>query len=79
MNKTSEMTPKSAFGEWLFVNMLKNDLTCVDVAKMLRSTRQSIRNHINDIAKPSYVWVIAYCSIFNDNPEEVWKLVNEEL
>lgn len=75
MRKTCEMKPKSTFGEWLLSNMIKNDLTCVDVANLLHTTRQSISNHVNDVHKPTYVWVIAYCSIFGDDPDIIWKMI----
>ena len=77
MKKTFEMTPKGMFGEWLFVNMMKRNLTCSDVANMLHTTRQTISNHINNIHKPTYVWVIAYCSIFGGDPDMLWKTVEE--
>ena len=79
MYKTGDMKPNGRFGNWLFENMVKRDMTCVDVAKLLRSTRQNIRRHINGLSRPQYVWVLAYCNLFDDDPEKVWRLVLEEL
>ena len=76
--KTNDMTPKNDFGNWLLNNILENNMTCSDVANRLLTTRQCVRNHINGDVVPSYVWVIAYCSLFNDNPTIIWKMVKRD-
>lgn len=73
MNKTADMAPQSEFGRWLHTNMLKNGWTCGDVAERLHTTRQCVRNHINGATPPSYVWVVAYCYLFGDDPNRFWK------
>lgn len=78
MRTTEQMVPTTVFGKWLHNNMIVNNLTCGDVAKMLHTTRQTIRNHIAGVCEISYVWVIAYCSIFGDNVNEVWEMVQKE-
>jgi hypothetical protein len=75
MNNTRYMFTDYAFGKWLLNNMLENKMTCTDVGERLRATRQVVRLHILGINKPSYVWVIAYCSLFNEDPEKIWELV----
>lgn len=75
MKKTNEMKPKNDFGKWLLDSMIKNEFTCSDIANKLHTTRQAVRNHVNGIVLPSYVWVIAYCSLFDENPDDIWELV----
>ena len=55
--------------------MIKNKMTCADVARELHTTRQIVAYHVNGRTTPSYVWVKAYCDIFNDDIEKIWKLV----
>ena len=78
MYRTTSIKPNGKFGNWLFDNMMQRNWTCGDVARILHSTRQNIRNHVIGRSKPQYVWVIAYCSIFNHDPDEIWKIVLEE-
>ena len=76
MIKTTK--PKGKFGHWLFHKMVDYYYTQQEVADMLHTTKQSISNHVRGVCLPNYPWVIAYCSIFNEDPEEIWKLVEEE-
>lgn len=69
------MQPKTDFGRWLLDNMIRHDLSCSDLAVELNTTRQTIWNHINGNITPSYVWVVAYCYIFDDSPAVVWQMV----
>ena len=73
MRKTTDMKPSTEFGKWLFNNLMRHGLTCQDVAKRLHSTRQGIRNHVNGKTPPSYVWVMAYCTLFNEDPDVIWE------
>lgn len=74
-HKFEAMEPKTEFGKWLYVNMVEHECTCADVAKKLYVTRQTVSFHISGRVMPNYPFVIAYCSIFGGNPEEIWKLV----
>lgn len=78
MKKPTKVTPKNKFGEWLISNMIQNNMVCEDVAKRLRTSRQCVWNHINDTKTPIYVWVVAYCSLFDADPEFIWQMVCEE-
>lgn len=80
MKHTHEMKPKTKFGRWLLDNMHDSKYSCGDVAKELGTTRQSVANHVNGVINPSFVWVIAYCWLFNAIEElnDVWYLTMEE-
>ena len=80
MRRTREMIPKTKFGRWLLNNMIKYEYTCGDVAKELGTTRQCVRNHITGITDPTFVWVIAYCWLFNkmEYLNDVWCLTKEK-
>jgi DNA-binding XRE family transcriptional regulator len=73
--KTEDITTDYEFGKWLLDNMLRRGMSCTDVAKALHATRQGVRVHIAGTTKPSYVWVMAYCWLFNEDIEKIWKLV----
>lgn len=78
--KEFTIMPKTEFGKWLYNQMKARNYSCGMVARMLRTTRQAINNHVIGKVKPSYVWVMAYCQIFNDDPNKVWTMIeNEEL
>lgn len=81
MKLTNEMKPKTKFGKWLLDGMIVAGWTCVDVATKLKTTRQCVRNHVNGITKPSYVWVIAYCWMFGvpEYVDDIWQLISEEV
>lgn len=66
------------FGEWLVEEMRANELTCEDLAGLLRMSRQSISAYISRKTKPSYIVVIAICSIFGRNPDKIWRLVEKD-
>lgn len=78
MKTTEQMVPETVFGKWLHNNMIARNLTCGDVAEMLHATRQTIRNHIVGGSGVLYVWVIAYCSLFGGDVNEVWEMVDGE-
>ena len=75
MRKTLQTQPKNDFGIWLLDNMIRRELSCSDLAVELNTTRQTIRNRISGDIIPSYVWVVAYCYIFDDSPAVVWQMV----
>lgn len=79
MKRTDKMRPKTKFGRWLLDKMIDNDYTCGDVANELETTRQCVRNHITGVTDPTFVWVIAYCWLFNgiDDLNEIWYLTME--
>lgn len=80
MKHTYEMKPGTKFGRWLLDKMLDSDFTCEDVANELGTTRQTVSNHINGVTDPSFVWVIAYCWLFNSTEDlnDIWCLTMEE-
>lgn len=80
MKHTSKMKPKTKFGMWLLNMMMESEYSCEDVAKKLGTTRQSVRNHITGVINPTFVWVIAYCWLFNvmDDLNDIWNLTMEE-
>lgn len=80
MKHTHDMKPKTKFGRWLLDKMLGTDFTCGDVAKELGTTRRCVRDHITGVTDPSFVWVIAYCWLFNatEDLSDIWDLTTEE-
>ena len=76
--KDFEKMPDTKFGSWLFSNMKARNYSCTMVAQKLHTTRQAVRNHVVGINKPSYVWIMAYCQIFNCNPDKVWEMITKE-
>lgn len=80
MKRTDKMRPKTKFGRWLLDRMIDANYTCEDVANELGTTRQCVRNHIVGVTDPTFVWVIAYCWLFNkmDNLNGIWCLTMEE-
>lgn len=80
MRHTNEMKPKTTFGRWLLEGMIVAGWTCSDVANKLKTTRQCVRNHINGTTKPSFVWVIAYCYMFDvpEHIDDIWCMVCKE-
>lgn len=73
--KFEMMEPTTRFGKWLYSKMIEREITCSDVARKLRVTRQTVAFHTSGHNLPNYPFVIAYCSILGDDPEYVWKLV----
>lgn len=78
--KTMLMKPKTKFGKWLLDNMINSGFTCGDVANKLGTSRQCVRNHITGVTNPTFVWVIAYCWLFNttEDLDNIWCLIIEE-
>lgn len=70
--------PKTKFGEWLTLCMAANYMSCEDVANRLHVTRQVIQQHASGHHLSSYVWCIAYASIFDVDQEYLWQLVEQE-
>ena len=80
MGKITVTKPKTKFGRWLINQMNDGLYSCEDVAKELGTTRQCVWYHITGVTNPSFVWVIAYCWLFNEteNINDVWHLTMEE-
>lgn len=81
MNKnrrTRILPPVGKFGNWLRYKMNEHDITYLDLCKQMKISRQTISNHEHHAFKPLYPFVIAYCNILGGDPEEVWKLVEED-
>jgi predicted transcriptional regulator len=76
--KDFKTTPTTEFGKWLFNHMKVRNYSCGMVARMLRTSRQTVWNHVTGRSKPTYIWVMAYCQIFNDIPNRVWKMLQEK-
>lgn len=77
-HKFDNMGPTTDFGKWLYTKMKERDMTCNDVANRLHTTRQTIAFHINGRPNPSYPFVVAYCWMFGDNPDNIWELVEHD-
>lgn len=66
------------FGTWLVQELRDNDLTTIDLAGLLRTSRQNISEYIHKKRKPSYVMILAICYILNHDPITVYQLVEED-
>lgn len=77
--KFNAMEPTTGFGKWLYTKMYERGMSCSDVAKQLHITRQAIRVHLNGEHPPKFPFVVAYCWLFNDDPNRVWKLVEKDM
>ena len=69
-----------SFGKWLLIKLESNKLTTLSIAKKMRLTRSCVNQHINgyETCKPTYQTVIAYCHFLGGDPEEIWRLVEED-
>ena len=74
MNTIRRMTATNEIGKWILDNMKRNNLTCAEVAQILHCAKQSGSNHIMGKVTPSYIWIVAYCSIFGGDPNEIWQM-----
>ena len=74
MNTIRRMTTTNEIGKWILDNMKRHDMTCVEVARILHCNKQSVSNHIMGKVIPSYIWIVAYCSIFGGDPDEIWQM-----
>jgi hypothetical protein len=70
--------PTTEFGTWLYNQMKARNYSCEGVAMKLRTCRQTVYNHIVGKTTPTYIWIMAYCQIFNNDPNKIWKLVKKE-
>lgn len=73
--------PRNKFGLWLHNNMVEHGMRRSDVAEKLRVTGPYVSNHACGNRKPTFMNVVAYCWLFGniDDPEEIWKLVDEKI
>ena len=71
---------RTQFGAWLASNIGFKKWTQAEVAKRLHVSRAHVNNHVTGLTAPTYINVVAYCWLFgvNDDPEEIWKLKDEE-
>ena len=76
-----ETVIRTKFGLWLNQNMLRCGMRQVDVAKKLHVGRAHVAGHASGYHRPTFMNVVSYCWVFGgkDDPEEIWKLVNEEI
>lgn len=76
-----EITIRNKFGLWMNQNMIKHDMRQIDIAKRLRVSRPHVAGHATGKVKPTFINVISYCWVFGgeDDPEEIWKLVDEPI
>lgn len=77
-HKFEAMSPTTEFGKWLYTKMCERGMTCVDVATLLHITRQNVAFHINGHHTPNFPFVVAYCWLFDVDPYEIWKLVEQD-
>lgn len=85
-NTTERMISKretvinTKIGLWLNQNMLRCGMRHDDVARKLHVSRVHVTGHASGYHKPTFMNVVSYCWVFGgkDDPEEIWKLVNEE-
>ena len=66
------------FGEWLFFKIKELGYTQTSFGKLVGISREQISNQIHQKCKPNRTSVVAYCYYTGDNPEEIWKLVEED-
>jgi hypothetical protein len=76
-----EITIRTQFGLWFNKNMIKHNMTHADIAKKLHISRGHVSGHASGYVRPTFLNVISYCWVFggNDDPEVVWKKVDEPL
>lgn len=76
-----ETVIRTKFGLWLNQNMLRCGMRHADVAEKLHVRRAHVTCHASGYYKPTFMNVVSYCWVFGgkDDPEEIWKLVNEEI
>ena len=74
----TKMRPRTEFGKWLHASMMNRQLDCTDVSQKIHTTRQTVAYHVSGHTKPNYPFVAAYCSVVGGNPEEIWKLVEQD-
>ena len=72
---------RTKFGLWMNQNMIRYGMRNVDVAKKLHIGRSSVTGHATGYHKPTFMNVVSYCWVFGgkDDPEEIWKLVDEKI
>ena len=72
---------RTEFGLWMNQRMMRNGMRHIDVANKLHVSRQAVSGHSSGLAKPTFQNVVSYCWVFgcNDDPEEIWKLVDEDI
>lgn len=70
--------PVGKFGEWLIRKLVENDMTIVSLALKMKCTRQRITLHAKHQIRPDYINILAYVYFLGDDPEEVYKLVEED-
>ncbi len=68
------------FLEWFYAEMNKRHYTQRDLSKIIGVSSQHISNILHKRFKPNKPFVIALCWTFgmSDNPEDIWKLVEED-
>lgn len=76
-----EITIRTKFGLWFNQNLIKHNMMHADVAKKMHVSRVHVSSHASGYTKPTFMNVISYCWVFGskDDPEEIWKLVNEPI
>lgn len=66
------------FGSWLAGKLIDSDMITQECANMLKIARSNVGAHIREINKPSFPDVVAYCYYLGGDPEDIWKLVEED-
>ena len=65
---------------WLFAVMNVCHINMSGLADKLRISRQAVSALVNGHSKLSFVMVVAICFLCktNDDPEEIWKMIEED-
>lgn len=66
------------FGEWLIDKLDEHNMTQTELADLLHVTQSNVSAWGTHRCRPKYLYVMVLCMIFNDDYEEVWKLVEED-
>lgn len=71
--------PETKFQKWFYEQLYKNYMNNSQVAEKLHVTRQVISVQYLRGTRPSYLWILGYCKVFNiDNPDKVYEELEDE-
>lgn len=75
-----ELVVKGKFGEWISNRMREFGLTEKDLYKITHQglTWPKVARHLTGITKPKFASVCMYAYCLECDPEDLWKLVEED-
>lgn len=68
-------TPTKEFGKWLGENMKTKNMSEYQLANMIGMHVSSISKWVNGVRYPKYRTIILLCNIFDDDSDEVYRMV----